>query len=270
MICCSETEYYFSKNFNDSSVFEKKFDLGEVEYWKCPSCGFVQSRTHLEMDENKWFTINNELHSYIENPDNPKIGNQPPYLAQATFLSILIKNTIISSDILDWGGGYGTFSKIFYKYYNYSINVYEKYMIPASNEDNVHYITNDRLEKKYPTVICSAVFEHVTNRVVLDEINQCVDANGNLIIHTVVCERIPKDSKWFYLLPVHCAFHTNKSMGLLMEQWGYTSSLYCPEAKSWVLFKNNTTELKEKIIEINNELQKEYLYFKQGFMDYWK
>ncbi|MBL4706050.1 MAG: hypothetical protein JKY54_16105, partial [Flavobacteriales bacterium] len=98
-----------------------------------------------------------------------------------------------------------------------------------------------------------------------------VSEDGCLMIHTVICENIPKNPDWFYFgPPVHCAFHTNKSMEILMEKWGYKSSIYCPSAKSWVLLKRESKEILESVEAINVELQTEYLICKTGFVDYWK
>jgi hypothetical protein len=58
-------------------------------------------------------------------------------------------------------------------------------------------------------------------------------------------------------------------MELLMSQWGYESSIYCPSAKYWVLFKKDKY-IKEKVEFINKEFQTEYLVYKKGFVDYWK
>ncbi len=72
---------------------------------------------------------------------------------------------------------------------------------------------------------------------------------------------------------VHTAFHTNKSMEILMEQWGYVASLYSPQAKSWFLFKDESPALDclhEVSEKINNELQSKYFYYKKGFVDFWK
>ena len=64
------------------------------------------------------------------------------------------------------------------------------------------------------------MFEHITCRNDLEKINKSVAEEGCLILHTVICERIPNDCDWFYLdPPVHCAFFTNKSMDILMQQW---------------------------------------------------
>ena len=115
------------------------------------------------------------------------------------------------------------------------------------------------------------MFEHIVNRNGLDHINSLVGDDGVMIIHTVVCEKIPKDINWFYITPpVHSALHTNKSMQILMEQWKYESSLYCPLAKCWVLFKKEPSDLELMVNNINLEFQTEFLLYKKGFLDYWK
>ncbi|MFZ2541717.1 MAG: class I SAM-dependent methyltransferase, partial [Gallionella sp.] len=166
----------------------------------------------------------------------------------------------------DWGSGYGRFSGIMDKYFGININNYDKYMMPQKNFLSGSEIAN----RKFSVVINSAVFEHVTQRRYLDEINSLVSDEGCLIFHTVVCEKIPKDPNWFYLLPVHCAFHTNKSMEILMGQWGYTCSIYCPTSKMWVLFKKKPKNVEAVVKLINTEFQTDFLYFKSGFVDYWK
>ncbi|MFC1671425.1 hypothetical protein ACFL20_13610 [Spirochaetota bacterium] len=245
--------------------------LGVVDYFKCSNCGFMVSKTHSEMDEKAWKALNYKFHSYIENQSNKKNFNQPPYLDIATLLNVLQKHEIISSNYIDWGGGYGTLSKIVLKYFNILLPVYEKYMQDDTLSDEIKYLSQDNIRnKKFETVVNSAVFEHITKKEHLDEINSFVSNTGSLVLHTVVCEEIPKDPDWFYLLAVHSAFHTNKSMSHLMKQWGYYSSIYCPTAKSWVLFKKKNLDIEEKIERINTEFQFEYLFYKKGFVDYWK
>lgn len=184
-------------------------------------------------------------------------------------LNILNKNKLIDLESsLDFAGGYGTLNKILKKYFeNISFLIYEPYM---QDLNNIEYITKDTL-KQYNTVFNSAIFEHITCRETLEEINSCVSENGVLIIHTVICENVPKDPNWFYINPVHCAFHTNKSMEILMKQWNYKWSLYCPSAKSWILFKEKFNN-EGKIIEyINREFQTNYFHYNtNGFVDYWK
>ncbi len=273
LICSENSHFFFNKRF------DPPYDeyLGVVEYYKCQQCGFVFSKTHAELDQNSWEKINYLFHTYCEDQKNIKATNQPPYLEQAMLLNVLVKNGLVSVEkAIDWAGGHGTLSKCLTKYFGIKIPVFEKYM-QASNVgseltfgSSVQYIQQSELSA-YETVINSAVFEHITKREYFDEINDRVADDGCLILHTVVCENIPQDPNWFYLLPVHCAFHTNRSMELLMYQWGYASSIYCPSAKSWVLLKQKNKRISEDEVKaVNMEFQFNYLYHKNGFMDYWK
>lgn len=91
---------------------------------------------------------------------------------------------------------------------------------------------------RYQLVVNSAMFEHVLDRAALDEVNAPVRDDGVLMLHMVIAERVPRDLNWFYInTMIHSAFHTNRSMSLLMDQWGYAASIHSPQAKSWYLFK---------------------------------
>jgi hypothetical protein len=182
-------------------------------------------------------------------------------------LNILSKNNIIdSTDMLDFAGGYGTLSKILNKYFGLKLMVYE----PFVQTDMTNYILKEYL-KKYKVVINSAMFEHITKRQDIESINELVEEDGCFMLHTLIREQVPKDPDWFYIAaPVHCAVHTNKSMELLMRQWGYISSVYAPIAKCWVLFKKEPDNITKKIELINTELQTKYFFYKKGFLDYWK
>jgi hypothetical protein len=224
IICNSDSSYYFSKTYSESPFDEFMREIGRVDYYKCKQCGFVLSKTHSELGESKWKDLNRLFHHCIENPDNEKKVNQPPYVEQAMMLSLLGRNGIISTDsMVDYAAGYGALSNILAKYHDLQLPIFDPY-IQADNSSR--YIGKFEL-KTYKTVINSAMFEHVLRRQDMDRVNSVVDAEGALIIHTVVCENVPNDPNWFYLRPpVHTAFHTNKSMEILMGQWGYRMSLY--------------------------------------------
>jgi len=262
--------YSFKKNFNHSNDFDKSFDLGVVEYHKCPKCGLVKSFNHSQMSLHKWEAVNKTFHEFIENQNNTKVVNQPPYIEISQFINILLKEKIVEAPILDWGGGYGSLAKILLKYHNVPSEIFEKYLI--NNKDKlIDYVDKTSLKvKSYNLVISTAVFEHVTERETLDSIIKQLSNRGSLLIHTLICDSIPNDPSWFYLLPVHTTFFTNKSMAFLMKQWGFVSSIYCPRAKSWILLKTNSSKLLQTIDSINSLLQEDYLIFKQGFVNYWK
>jgi len=243
-------------------------EIGPIDYYKCSQCGFTQSRTHSNLDIKIWERLNYEYHHYIEK--NYSLVNQPPYLDQASMINILAKNNIINTgSMLDYAGGYGTLGKVLKKYYGFDVfHIYDPFVKNLQN--GIDYVSEEQLGK-YQTVFNSALFEHILDRHTFDKINSLVLDHGCMIIHTVVCENIPKDPNWFYLAPpVHCSFHTNKSMSILMEQWDYKTSIYCPTSKCWILFKTKSKDHAQLVQMINEELQTKYLYFKVGFVDYWK
>lgn len=270
LICNAASNYYFSKEYTEAPYNILMEKIGIIDYYKCVNCGFVLSKTHAELDVEAWVELNFKAHTIFENgkDEKDKIVNQPPYADQALMLVVLGKKGIIDiTNMLDYAAGYGTLSKFLSSYFNIELPVYDPYVQDA---DKSKYISTENLGK-YKTVLNSAMFEHILNRVDLDTVNDLVADDGCLILHTLICENIPQNPEWFYLKPpAHTAFHTNKSMGILMEQWGYQSSIYCPKSKSWILLKKDSESLEDTIAVINEELQTDYLYYKKGFVDYWK
>lgn len=53
-------------------------------------------------------------------------------------------------------------------------------------------------------------------------------------------------------------------MQILMDQWQYEASIYCPQARCWVLLKKAGPDLESVVASVNSELQKEYFVFKRG------
>ena len=269
IICNQEANYFFSKEYKEEPFKSFMLQIGKVDYYKCQNCGFTMSKTHYELSNEYWEKLNFDYHTHAQKKKNENPGKgAPPYFEQAFMLKVLSEYQIIDiNDMIDFAGGYGNLSNLLSKYFNYTLPIYDPYI--NCNNKNL-YITKESL-KKYNTVINSALFEHVVSRDTLDEINNLVSNDGCMIIHTVVAENIPNDENWFYIkLPVHCSFHTNKSMQILMNQWNYSSSIYCPSSKSWILFKKDTFEIEEKIKAINKEFQCEYFIYKKGFVDFWK
>jgi hypothetical protein len=241
--------------------------LGNVDYWQCSECGFCASKTHFEMSDDAWESLNKAFHDETHyTSDNPYNRNQR-YFNQAQMLYLMRRGAMVAPDAwLDWGGGVGAVSKLLDDQYGVRLDTYDKYFTPLS-----HPIDAARLRaRSFDLVLNTAVFEHVRNRDTLDEIESYVSQNGCLAIHTLVPETVPKDPDWMYLLPVHCAFHTNRSMQVLMDSWGYTCSVYNEHSKLWVLFRSEPEQVRAKSERMNRQLGWNYLHFKNGFMDYWK
>ena len=268
MICDSGSSYYFSKTYQEHPFDDFMRDIGKVDYYKCNRCGFVISKTHSELDAAQWNELNDKFHHYHENSGIDKQINQPPYPEQAMMLSLLGRNKIIDTEsMIDFAAGYGYLSNILSKYHDLHLPIFDPYI---QNSNSMRYIRKVEL-KTYKTVINSAMFEHVVKRADLDQVNNLVDPDGCLIIHTIVCENVPNDPDWFYLRPsVHTAFHTNKSMEILMKQWNYRSSIYSPKSKCWVLLRDTIERIEGTITTLNEELQSAWFYCKNGFVDYWK
>ena len=55
-----------------------------------------------------------------------------------------------------------------------------------------------------------------------------------------------------------------------MQQWGYKSSMYCPESKFWILSKKAVEDNFDAVEKVNSISRKPYFILKQGFVDYWK
>lgn len=273
MICNQKSFYFFSKTYSKEHPGNSFNNFFEVAYYKCENCGFVHSKTHQDLSFNDWNNLNNKFHHHYENlPSNIVPTHQPPYINQSLAIKILVQNNLINiENSIDYAAGYGTLSRNLFKYFNFRINLFDKYI--NNSRDNINYIPESNLGN-YDLVINSAMFEHVIDRSSLDYVNNLVSNEGVFMLHTVVCENVPKDPNWFYLEPiVHTAFHTNKSMSILMKQWGYTASIYAPQAKSWFLFKEKNPKiasLSDILQRINLEMQTTYFYYKDGFVDYWK
>jgi len=257
IICKNKMVYFFTKHFPDCY-------LKLAEYWKCSICGFVASKTHRDMPDSDWQELNFKFH--IENNrrlDNPYNRNQR-YFYQALMLFLLIRHGVIpKGEYLDWGCGVGELSDRLFTLFDIPFSNFDKF-ISAKRFSMQEYELTPR---KYSCVANTGVFEHVRERDTLNEIESYVSPDGCLAIHTLVREEIPNDPDWSYLLPVHCAFHTNNSMKRLMLDWGYACSVYNEQAKMWVLFRK---DIKEQAIAINSMLGWNYLHFKDGFMDFWK
>jgi hypothetical protein len=79
--------------------FTKKFDcysLGNVDYMKCPDCGFCASETHFDMANEEWEKLNDDFHSESHcRVDNPYNRNQR-YFNQALMLHLAAKSDLLA------------------------------------------------------------------------------------------------------------------------------------------------------------------------------
>jgi len=256
-------KFYFSKYFGE-------YNLEYVDYWQCQFCGFVISKTHLNLSTSDWENLNRDYHNIFLgkdfNADDPLWINR--LNAQADIINDLVDIGILPRKRwLDFACGDGKLSTILKDTYGLTLLNYDKYTPVANNV----LTENDLALKSFDFVITTSVFEHIMKRQDFDYINSLVTEGGIMGLHTLVAEKIPDDPNWFYLLPVHCTFHTNKSMSLLIRQWGYKASIYNVDARLWLFFKSSSNEIETTIHKANSRDASDPKYlFKKGFMDYWK
>lgn len=263
IICGSSMNFFFSKQF-------RAFGLDKVEYWRCQGCGFVLSKTHAEMAPVAWEKLNCEFHGLYQgtgcDPGDPRwltrLQNQALMLCDAADIGLLNR----SGRWLDYACGDGSLSYILRTHHNLRLLNYDRYM--PNREDYIG--ENDLVPGSFDFVITTSVFEHFTRREQFDAVEVLLSKYGVLGIHTLVCESVPADPTWFYMNPVHCAFHTNASMEILFRQWGYTCSVYNAEAQLWLWFKNAPRDVDASIRLANSRTHGPVYILKSGFVDYWK
>jgi len=219
------------------------------------------------MSDEEWACLNDAFHRKTHYDEGNPYNRNQRYFNQAMMISLMTDHDLITpGKWLDWGAGIGAVSRLLDQYFKRELLTYDKYFTP-----HYHPLAPEQLKPgAFDLVVNMAVFEHVRSRETLDEIESYVKEDGCLGIHTLVPEQVPQDPNWMYLLPVHCAFHTNRSMQLLMESWGYTCSVYNEFSKMWIWFRKDAAEVETKVQSLNRSLGWEYLHFKKGFMDYWK
>lgn len=195
--------YYFTKDYAGL------FRLGRVDYWKCGNCGFTASRTHWEMPQNDWERLNANFHADAFWTYNNPAARPPPYFQMALMLHLLhVGNVTPNEPWLDWGAGDAKLAIQLEHFFGHKLLNYDRFRPPP-----VQSIRAEALDPHgYGLVVNTAVFEHVRDRRTLDELVSCVSPWGCLAVHTLVRGEIPADPNWMYLLAVHCAFHTNRSM----------------------------------------------------------
>ena len=218
----------------------------------------------------EWERVNHECHASYQgtesDPGDPKwntrLQNQTRMLNDLQEVGLLNRN----DRWLDYACGDAKLSGLLRTHHNLNLLNYERYMPKWEG----YFQESELVPGVFDFVITTSVFEHFTRREQFDFVQALVSKNGVLGVHTLVCENVPADPRWFYLNPVHCAFHTNRSMEILFRQWGYACSVYNVDAQLWLWFKNDPQDVEAAIGRANLRAGGLYYVFKRGFVDYWK
>ena len=256
LICHSPVHHYFTKRFD-------RYGLDEVIYDRCRQCGSVFARTLLELPEERWQSLCDRYHGSYRgsglNPDDPNWRER--LQRQGDVLLELAECGVIPRDKtwLDYGCGEGELAALLNKS-GLKINCYDRYWRDPSYANE-----SELLPGSYPVVLNTSLLEHLRSRSSMDAIVELVTGDGALALHTLVRGEIPRDPSWFYLLPVHTLFFTNKAMALLFRQWGFDCSLYAVDARLWLWFRQ---PLKQLLESLPGQGKPDW-HVSKGFMAYW-
>lgn len=238
IVCNAPMSFYFSKYFGE-------FNVETVDYWLCPSCGFVASKTHFDLSQNSWETLNLEFHLAHNAREDDPYNRRQRLFAQAQMLYLLVRHGVIPAKAwLDQGSGEGDLALQLDYHFGLQLENFDKYVAPKIAPFSESELTNRRAT--FGLVVNTGVFEHIRSRQTLDEIESYLANAG---------------------AP---AVHTNKSMQILIDSWGYKCSVYNEQAKLWVLFRQKSENIRPLVQNLNMRMGGEYLHYNEGFMDYWK
>ncbi|MCB1733927.1 MAG: class I SAM-dependent methyltransferase [Gammaproteobacteria bacterium] len=201
-ICGSASERVFSKKLL------QKYD---VDYFRCPHCGFLQTQEPTWLDE---------AYNQAMSPLDIRLVARPLELAEIT-REILIRYFDADGRFLDYGGGTGLFTRRmrdlgldFYRQDKYATNVFAQYFDIQDLPDP---------EKGFELVTCFEVLEHLPDPWV--ELDQVFALSKNVLCSTWLQpdDTIETLSNWNYLLTLHgqhVSFYTRRSMEIIADRYG--------------------------------------------------
>jgi hypothetical protein len=195
-ICKNEITLIFSR------IVLKKY---EVNYFKCNSCGFIQTEDSFWLNE-----------AYSEAITNQDIGLISRNLNYSKITKVLIKFLNIDNELnfLDYGGGYGMFVRQMrdfgYKFLRYDIycdNIFAKNF-------------EGDLKSHYNMITAFEVFEHLVNP--FDTIKQLLNITDILLFSTEIQPNNSKEiEKWWYIMEEtgqHISLFSLQSLKFIAEE----------------------------------------------------
>ena len=269
-VCGEEMTHYMTKKISTQYLD----GVDTFEYVRCPNCHLVVSKTLYEMSHEDFMAFNNAAHEDLFNGVLKFEDLDPQWLnrleIQADMFVSLVKLGVLKYDLktIDYGAGDGKLAnKINKKLGRVWLKNFDAYIKPF----NENYWSADEVKPaSFDFLVSTSVFEHLFgNQGDVDKIIGLIKPDGIMALHTLICEEVPQDPNWHYLLsiPVHCTLWTNKAMSIVYEKSGFKGCAYNVESRMWLMFRNvdDFNNLKSKAALLKGTWQ-----FKNEFVDYWK
>lgn len=198
-ICDSNTQKMFS-----GQILNKY----KIDYFKCKSCGFIQTETPFWLQE-----------SYSSVIAITDIGLVSRNLNFQSITSWIIKSYFdYNAKFIDFAGGYGLFVRLmrdkgfqFYRQDFYCENYFAQYFDIGQQNEN----------SKYELLTAFEVFEHLTNPI--EEIHKMFEFSDSIFFSTELQPQINMNSidDWRYFAKEtgqHVAFFTLESLELIAKK----------------------------------------------------
>jgi hypothetical protein len=199
MICkiCSTAQAPFTK-----ARLLSKYD---VQYFKCPTCGFIQTEQPYWLDE---------AYTNVIAPSDVGAVSRASSLAETTaqYISLLFNS---NGRFLDYGGGYGLFVRMM-RDKGYDFFWYDKY---AKNLLAKGFEAQDG--EPFELVTAFEVFEHLYDP--MNEIEKILTFSRNILFTTLIVPTpCPLPDKWsYYALETgqHVSFYSVRSLQIIAEKF---------------------------------------------------
>lgn len=193
-----------SEKFADATVIQQH----SVAYYRCTSCGFVQTEEPYWLDE-----------AYSEAINSSDVGLVRRNSRMATIVHVLVSTFFDSKGLfIDFAGGYGLFVRMmrdcgidFYWLDRYCSNLFADKFAADLNAD-----------RSYELITAFEVFEHFVDPV--SELDKMLELSHSILFTTVLLpDPTPKPDEWWYYgldHGQHVSFYTKRSLKVLAEKKG--------------------------------------------------
>ena len=263
-------DYFVQHHRNPESGFS--FDR---QFIKCERCGLVIDKTSYDMSPQERADINDKTviqdYQHIQQSE-AHLRRDNRIHRQALFMYQVLRTGLIPDDgrIVDYGCATGELAKYvsLLKESNHekipNILLYDRFYHVCGGG----YITDEEVTpNSFDAVISCAVFEHLHGKEDIDPILNLLNEHGILFLHTLVCEEVPKDPDWYYLMTGHITMWTNAAMTHLYDSRGYVGCAYNVDARMWMFSKDKAQYLN---FQSKKDSVEGTTIFSEHFIDYWK
>jgi glycosyltransferase involved in cell wall biosynthesis len=198
-VCESDSHY-----FGQGKILSKY----DVEYYKCSSCGFVQTEEPYWLDE-----------AYSQPIASSDVGYAYRNMSFSQVVKLLLFNFFNHQEkFLDYGAGYGLFVRLmrdagfdFYWFDKFCQNIFAQGFEISTGENH-----------QFDLVTAFEVFEHLVHPI--NELEELLKFSRNILFSTeLLPENNPKPEEWWYYAThegQHISLYSIKSLQALAAKFG--------------------------------------------------